>query len=216
MSSKRFKPGDKIRCLRNSGGGYSKGKIYTVKSYTDEYLYTIVDDKNSTCNGWLGKYFELASELDQLCEIINESNAALRKVLENHIDEYEIYNTTNNVVHQRVDFNMCDHYQNRGYSILKSNFKFRPKAKPEFKPIKSKHGVITITGDILAIGCKCFKVTLVKNVLTDLITKDGGSYADEATNQFFAASKEGIRLNADTMPWNEAEELLKELENAGY
>jgi hypothetical protein len=57
-----FKIGDKVKCLRNYGGAYTSGNIYTVREITVwGSIGTTCDDRGVTNNGMDASFFELVA-----------------------------------------------------------------------------------------------------------------------------------------------------------
>jgi len=61
----QFMPGDRVRALETTATNcYTKGNIYTVKRVSGPYItvYTELDDRGSSDNGWGAYNFELVGD----------------------------------------------------------------------------------------------------------------------------------------------------------
>ena len=59
-----FLPGDRVRALYTTASeDYIKGEIYTVKSvWSNQTVYTELDNEDSSENGWMINCFELVGD----------------------------------------------------------------------------------------------------------------------------------------------------------
>ena len=73
--------GDFVTATENCGDAYTKGKAYKVSDTSGErgLLYTALDDKGSTANGWGIRYFRPANQ--------EEINRVEDKIM---VGEYEV------------------------------------------------------------------------------------------------------------------------------
>lgn len=58
----QFQVGDRVRCLANAAGQYTRGNIYTVRNASDYSVFTERDDAGNLHNGWAAENFELVTQ----------------------------------------------------------------------------------------------------------------------------------------------------------
>ncbi len=216
-NGKEIRVGDRVRYINprssNYGSDYKKwfrlGDVYTVRAgVVGNYIGYFEE------SGGMGEYgscFELLSsdesEIESLVRKANEGLEAIEKLLERE-NEVELYSEKN----ERVLKNIFP----SGYCKEYEHARYRVPPKKTFTPFTVGKGwTVRLSEDrkTLEIGCRKYDAGYVRREFKALCTTEthGSSFHDVR----LLASRKGISDRGESITWEEAEKILKALEEAG-
>lgn len=199
----KFKKGDKVRRIVpvDDEKLYGKlGNIYTVNKYVFK-KGMILDELPGGCSP---ESFELVSESNELEELVkkaNEGYLAIKK-LHNYLDQIEVKivfkNEKDDDKWEKLESEPTDHMEYR--------------IKPKTRKFKVANWDAEINGNEVKIGCKTFDLKWLKTELNLMCKKDSKINCSDNGKTGISACRMGISCSGNTITWEQAEELLKELE----
>lgn len=189
-----FKVGDKVKCIKNWDSKIKVGEIRTVFMHRYGECIGYVDGDQEGCLlNVCPHHFELVlgtNELEELVKKANEGQIAKSK-LDKYLDQYESFDPDSDKAFKTPT--------KHGSAI-----KYRIKSKT--RKFKVANWDAEINDNEITIGCnKFYKPTLI-NALLNLI-RDNYSSSSE-----LKATKIGIKYHDNFLSWEEAQNLLRELE----
>ncbi len=198
----KFNIGQRVVCI-SKYLDYVVGDTYEVRehgSQGNDYGWNIVTSpggqKQIVNRKTAAKHFELVgadTELDQLIETANKGLRALDKLKASFMDKLERLQDGNSTARP-----WTNGAQYRCQLRKKSTKKFVP-----FQ-VSNSWTVSLVDKQFLGIGCKIFGLNAVKTALHNLLNINASTSAGE-----FSASRLGIMYQGFCLPWADAEQILK-------
>jgi hypothetical protein len=211
---KKFKAGDKVRFIRDiSDISFGFGKIYNCVGFT-HYDYSgagcvsVEKDDQGRPNGWSGEYFEVVNEIETVEGVVNKLNE-YRKFVR------EVFSIYANQIERREN---TDSAWTNASDVSVSKHEYRVKPTPTMVPWKTSNGwEVYLTNDFtnstksrnIRIGCQEFDVKRLRDTLESLI--ESNSTSSTFDHLRLSATRKGVYWKEYTLPWADADLLLKEL-----
>lgn len=196
-----FKVGGFVKCI-NSGGSdrtLTRGRIYPVTKVTESLVY-ITNDQNRELDWFVYDRFVAVDELDQLLYKLNSLQKDREILLTKYLDQV-VYDHKGAVtgVAQDTSGGLID--------FSAGIWKRKPKKKvfEEFTTSNQYH--VRIEDGCLVIGGRRISHALrvTRDVLQEMVEEGRGSY------DVYGATRKGINCGEGTLPWEDADKLLKHL-----
>lgn len=205
----RFKIGDKVKALHTSQcGGFTFGNTYTVRTVYCDRLGVEVDDKGHTNNGWTRQHFELVSddsptELQTLVDQANAGFSALRKLRDKYSSETEMKHNNESEYKKIPDY------------VIDMSYGFTPnvRIKPQTKKFRVASWAAEIMDNTVKIGCKIFYKNDLILAIQQLVKGDHHAFHCYESGAQFQSTRTHFICGEHRITWEQAEQLLKELES---
>lgn len=207
----RFKVGDKVRCIRPDDEGELKnGEIYTVDRCKEYTMISVVDGYGS----WDIDRFELVEDRfvapkDGLYRITG--NRVIKETPADHLTLEELVKCANRGINAR-DYLTLKH--SGKYEWMGNEYRVKPQKTFESYTIESTGWRVTPTiaesQQALMIGCTLFNAKSLTEALRALIEEEKTTTKSMEVHLF--ATVRGARYEGHVLPWSDAKELLRRLE----
>lgn len=194
----QFKIGDHVICIKEVSG-LTEGVVYQVCEVDGPYLIKVY--KNGNTYG--AERFKLIDIEQHYAELINKVNVGLSALADLAAFEVKLERKFGN-----------EDWKDRKVAI--DIVKYRIKAKPTFEPFSVgglNEWTVSLDGSYLNIGCKKFLVQELKPVLTILLRENYSEAFYRPTDTKFSVTRTGINNGSYQITWEDAEKILKALEN---
>jgi hypothetical protein len=197
----KFKVGDKVKCINAYDAvrfGLKQNKIYKVVSLNSDSGFFVEGIDQYAFNN---SRFELVNETseskeEKLLRIINKGYKAINKL-------------GKLVGQENVEFIFPDGIKKTLDALtVATNVVIKPKSKK----FKLASWDCEIIGDTVKIGCETFNKVQLSQGIHALCKNGQFVYHFEGRAMF--CYRDGIELKPNRITWEQAEQLLKELENA--
>lgn len=206
MVNNKFNIGDVVECINDFYycNGPFKGKIYKVKSTNSGSIGIEVpecnyqtDIRNGNMPNWGNSSFKLVNEeayLQDLVKKANEGFLARNKLFELTKDRFE-FRWANETEFTKIDT----------IAHLMTEVRLKPVTPKETK-FTLQNWEVTITKEKVRVGCQEFQR---KELYDGIFYMSKG----DTPSRGFNVNRKGIFYNGNTLTWENADILLKELEN---
>jgi hypothetical protein len=227
--AKKVKKGQLLIYLDNSMRPYLKSQI--VESTLDglsnmrSIMIKYIDDRGEELeDGWPLIKFALLpqnSELEELVKKANEGRKAILKLAKKYPNKVQFDRVMDTGILNEERNVFVQHLNKYGdFEIIPEKPKFEPFTTKEGWRVALKH---KYDNDYVAIGCRknigtgnlgtyAYNAAVLKRVFRAIIRKNCNHYTDSESTAKFEATKNGIRQNKEILNWDDAERILKQLE----
>lgn len=201
----KFKVGDKV--IRLQSGGRNTNHLYTTE------IGDIITIKNIEGTFFKAEetanlehsiyYYELAPNetnelyLQDLIKKANEGSLAEQELRKIAVDKLQWKNSLKKDWIQATESTFSGIYEYR--------------LKPKSRIFTCQAWEVTITNDTIKIGCKSENLEFFMKQLNGLVK--GNASNRTFAGSIMSATKKGIEYNGNLLTWENADQLLKELEN---
>ncbi len=191
----KFKLGDVVKRIGSPNGDIRIGDIFTVEKF-DTGAYDSWPIFKYVSND--PKYLELVSSKDTLESLVakaNEGFSALKKIKDQYHNQHELINIYG------------------GKTKIQTISDYMVQIKQNSRKFRVASWEAEINGEEVKIGCKTFQKGMLKSALRAVLSGTYNSFT--CGPELLYAYRDGVQFyEFPKVTWQQAEDLLKELENS--